>query len=56
MLVELYIWTVVAVARWEKPMDWRPIGEYHSVALCEKAINKLGIEQNRARCVIKKEK
>ena len=36
--------------------QWVPRGEYHSVELCQKAISQLGVETNRARCIIAKER
>lgn len=58
MLVTLYIWGVVAMGKdWSYvSRDWVPRGEFHSVELCQKAISQLGVETNRARCIITKEK
>lgn len=36
--------------------DCVPRGEYHSMELCQKAIGQLGVDPQRARCVISKEK
>lgn len=51
-LIALYIWTVVAGENSIVAVrDWRPMGEFASVAHCEKAREKLGVIAERARCV-----
>ena len=65
MIYTLYLWTVVAMAgdrfHQAKGMDWRPIGEFHTVQeidrkvsgfeLCEHAARQLGLKSENYRCV-----
>jgi len=53
-LITLYLWTVVAGRPLDLAHDWRPSGEFASVALCEQAKAKLGYSGDRAeraRCI-----
>ena len=58
MLVTLYLWTVVAAASSTGRVaysDWREMGQFENVALCEKAKKQLGIPDTNGRCVVNKE-
>lgn len=51
-VITLYLWTVVAGNHSGYAVrDWRHMGEFASVAHCEKAREKLGVIAERARCV-----
>jgi len=57
MIYTLMIWTVVAGTNPKSPhLDWRPLGGFSSKALCQEAAGVLGINKNRYRCVLTKEK
>lgn len=55
VVVTLYLWTPVAGKLDGKVHDWRPMGEFSSMALCEKAREALSV-RNRSQCVTTSEK
>jgi len=54
----LVIWTVVAsvgssYAIYVREKDWRPIGEFSSVAACTEAARQLNVKPENFRCLPK---
>jgi hypothetical protein len=57
MIYTLMIWTaVVGVNPSKSVYDWRHLGGFQSLSLCHDAAKVLGINKNRYRCVLSKEK
>lgn len=57
MIYTLMIWTLVAGTNPKSPShDWRHLGGFQSLSLCQDAAKVLGINKNRYRCVLSKEK
>jgi hypothetical protein len=57
MIYTLMIWTaVVGVNPSKSVYDWRHLGGFQSLSLCQDAAKVLGINKNRYRCVLSKEK
>lgn len=50
----LFAWVIVAGNSHNGfGRDWRPMGEFHSMAACTDAMRALGLNREKARCVSK---